>query len=99
MSSNHQSSYLDSEFNIDLDDEENLDEIAPMTQDELIEHSNDENYKIISDMFNTMNDFINTKPYIFPIMQYLDRTNFDNWFSQFIIAQQPFSEVSNKRKK
>jgi uncharacterized protein YpmS len=106
-------SYLDNEFNTDLEDDvENLDEPAPMEIQEIIEKTNDENYKIISDMFdnlndyinNYINDYINDKPYTFPIMQYLDRNNFDNWFSQFIIAgniniQKQFSGNSNKRRK
>ncbi len=98
-------SYLDNEFNTDLEDDvENLDEPAPMEIQEIIEKTNDENYKIISDMFDNLNDYINDKPYTFPIMQYLDRNNFDKWFSQFIIAgkvniQKQFSGNSNKRRK
>ena len=97
-------SYLDNEFNTDLEDDvENLDEVAPMEEQEIIEKTNDENYKIISDMFDNLNDYINDKPYTFPIMQYLDRNNFDKWFSQFIIAgkvntQKPVSG-NNKRRK
>lgn len=97
-------SYLDNEFNTDLeDDSENLDEVAPMEEQEIIEKTNDENYKIISDMFDNLNDYINDKPYTFPIMQYLDRNNFDKWFSQFIIVgkvnTQKTVSSNNKRRK
>ena len=94
-------SYLDNEFNTDLEDDvENLDEPSPMSEEEIIDNTNDENYKIISDMFDNLNDYINSKPYTFPIIQYLNRNNFDKWFSQFIIAQQVnISKVSTKKNK
>jgi hypothetical protein len=79
-------SYLDNEFNTDFDDDvENLDELAPMEGSEIIDKTNDENYKIISDMFKHFNDYVNDKSHTLPIIQYLNRTNFDKWFSQFII--------------
>jgi hypothetical protein len=81
-------SYLDNDFNANdshrEDEDENLDEKAPLSEADILELTIDENYKIISDMYDNLNDYINSKDYIFPIIQYLNRDNFDNWFSQFI---------------
>jgi hypothetical protein len=81
-------SYLDNDFNADdshrEDEDENLDDKVSLTEEEIVELSIDENYKIISDMYENLNDYINSKDYIFPIIQFLNRDNFDNWFSQFI---------------
>jgi hypothetical protein len=80
-------SYLDNEFNLEdshRDEDDNLDEKAPMSEQDILEVTTDEQFKIINDMFDNLNDYINSKDYIFPIIQKLNITNFDIWFSKFI---------------
>jgi hypothetical protein len=81
-------SYLDNEFNLEdshrEDEDDNLDEKAPMSKEDILELIIDEQHKIINDMFDNLNDYINSKDYIFPIIQKLNITNFDSWFSKFI---------------
>ncbi len=92
-------SYLDNDFNADdshrEDEDENLDEKASLSEEDILELTIDENYKIISDMYDNLNDYINSKDYIFPIIQFLNRDNFDNWFSQFITGK----TITGKRQK
>ena len=81
-------SYLDNDFNAydshREDEDENFDDKVSLSEEEILELTIDENCKIVSDMYDNLNDYINSKDYIFPIIQFLNRDNFDNWFSQFI---------------
>jgi hypothetical protein len=94
-------SYLDNDFNVDDshrdDEDENLDDKVSLSEEEIVELTIDENYKIVSDMYDNLNDYINSKDYIFPIIQFLNRDNFDNWFSQFISGK-PINKKGPKSK-
>ncbi len=101
-------SYLDNDFNAydshREDEDENNDDKVSLSEEEILQLTIDENCKIVSDMYDNLNDYINSKDYIFPIIQFLNRDNFDNWFSQFISGKAinkkgPKSKPKNVRRR
>jgi hypothetical protein len=96
-------SYLDNELIVTepyvADDDSDLDSHMPMSEEELQNKFIDEEYTIVTNMYNNLKDYIDNKPYLFPIMNILNQNNFDLWFSQHLYPKQIIAQPKKTKSK
>ena len=84
-------SYLDNEIFKDdlyLEEDSDLDTAAHMSEEEILDKAMDEEYEIVINMYYNLKNYMDNKPYLFPIMNILNQNNFTVWLSKHLYPKE-----------